>query len=149
MSSLQQLLVPVDGSPTSAKAMDTAVQLARSNGARIRLLHVIDELDYVNGFETPGTYREDVAPLMRAAGERLLARMHRLAANKCVPCDSVLVESGAGRVCDRVAEQARQVHADMIVLGSHGRRGLARLFMGSDAEQIVRHAPVPVLVVKD
>lgn len=75
--------------------------------------------------------------------------MRRLAINKCVPCDSVLVESGAGRIYDRIAEQARQIHADMIVLGSHGRRGLARMFMGSDAEQIVRHAPVPVLVVKD
>jgi nucleotide-binding universal stress UspA family protein len=149
MGSIHQLLVPIDGSPSSAKAMATAVQLARLNGARIRLLHVVDELDYVNGFETPRTYREDVVPLMHAAGERLLARMRRLATNKCVPCDSVLLESGAGRICDRVAEQARQVHADMIVLGSHGRRGLARMFMGSDAEQIVRHAPVPVLVVKD
>ena len=57
-------------------------------------------------------------------------------------------ESGAGRVCEQVAEEARLVRADMIVLGSHGRRGLARVLMGSDAEQIVRHAPVPVLVVK-
>lgn len=149
MAEIHQLLVPVDGSPASDKAMDTAVRLARLNGARIRLLHVIDELDYVNGFETPGTYREELVPLMHAEGEKLLARMRGLATNKSVPCDSVLVESGAGRVCDRVAEQAKQIHADMIVLGSHGRRGLERMFMGSDAEQIVRHAPVPVLVVKD
>lgn len=142
------MLVPIDGSPTSAKAMVTAVQLARLNGARIRLLHVIDELDYVNGFETPKTYQEELIPLMHAEGEKLLARMRRLATNKCVACDSVLIESGAGRVCDRVAEQARRVHADMIVLGSHGRHGLARLLMGSDAEQIVRHSPAPVLVVK-
>jgi len=60
----------------------------------------------------------------------------------------VLLESGAGRLCDVVAEHAGQVHADMIVVGSHGRRGLDRALMGSDAEQIVRHAPVPVLVVK-
>ena len=146
---IHQILVPVDGSPTSTKAMDAAIRLARLNGARIRLLHVIDELDYVNGFETPETYLEELIPLMHAEGEELLARMRRLAINKCVACDSVLVESGAGRVCDRVAEQARWVHADMIVLGSHGRRGLARLLMGSDAEQIVRHACVPVLVIKN
>ena len=149
MTSIHQLLVPIDGSPTSAKALVTAINLARLNGARIRLLHVIDELEYVNGFETPRTYQEDLVPLMHAAGENLLTRMHRLATNKCVPCDSVLIEAGAGRVCDHVAQQAKLINADMIVLGSHGRRGLARMFMGSDAEQIVRHAPVPVLVVKD
>ena len=148
MTSIQQLLVPVDGSPTSAKALVTAINLARLNGARIRLLHVIDEMDSVNGFETPKSYREDIVPVMHAAGENLLTRMRRLATDKCVACDSVLIEAGTGRVCDHVAGQAKQVHADMIVLGSHGRRGLARMFMGSDAEQIVRHAPVPVLVVK-
>ena len=148
MHSLHQLLVPVDGSPASAKALETAIGLARRNGARLRLLHVIDELDYVNGFETPKTYQEEIVPLMHAEGEKLLARMRRLVTDKCVACDSVLVESGAGRVCDQVTEQARLAHADMVVLGSHGRRGLARMLMGSDAEQIVRHSAVPVLVVK-
>lgn len=148
MNPPRQLLVPVDGSPASSKALEAAIELARLDGGRIRLLHVIDELDHVNGFETPRTYREELVPLMRAQGEKLLARMRRLAADKGVACDSVLVESGTGRVCEQVAGQASQVHADMIVLGSQGRRGLGRLLMGSDAEQIVRHASVPVLVVK-
>ena len=148
MASIHQLLVPVDGSPTSTKALDTAIELARLNGAHIRLFHVIDELDHVNGFETPRTYQEDLVPLMRAGGEKMLAQMRRRATEQGLVCDSVLVESGAGRVCEQVAEEARLAHADMIVLGSHGRRGLARVLMGSDAEQIVRHAPVPVLVVK-
>jgi nucleotide-binding universal stress UspA family protein len=148
MALLQQLLVPVDGSPTSVKALETAIELAHLNGARLRLLYVIDELDYVNGFETAKAYYEQTLPFMHTEGERLLAQMRSLAANKGVACDSVLLESGAGRLCDAVAEQARQVHADMIVLGSHGRRGLDRILMGSDAEQIVRHSPVPVLVVK-
>ncbi len=148
MNPPRQLLVPVDGSPASAKALDAAIGLARLDGGRLRLLHVIDELDYVNGFETPRTYREELVPLMRAEGERLLAQMRSRVWGKGVACDTALVESGAGRVCDHVAEQAGQVHADMIVLGSHGRRGLDRLLMGSDAEQIVRHSTVPVLVVK-
>jgi len=148
MGSIHQLLVPVDGSPTSTKALDIAIGLARLNGAHIRLFHVIDELDHVNGFETPKTYREEMLPLMRAGGEKMLAQMRCRATEQGLVCDSVLVESGAGRVCEQVAEEARLVHADMVVLGSHGRRGLARMLMGSDAEQIVRHAPVPVLVVK-
>ena len=148
MASMHQLLVPVDGSQTSVKALETAIELARLNGARLRLLYRTDELDYVNGFETAKAYYEQTLPLMCADGERLLAQMRSLAVVKGVACDSVLLESGSGRLCETVAEQARQVHADVIVLGSHGRRGLDRVLMGSDAEQIVRHAPVPVLVVK-
>lgn len=149
MGSLSQLLVPVDGSQTSVKALETAIELARLNRARLRLLYVIDELDYVNGFETAKAYREQTLPFMHTEGERLLAQMRSLAWGKGVECDSVLVESGPERLCEVVAEQAGRVHADMIVLGSHGRRGLDRVLMGSDAEQIVRYAPVPVLVVKD
>jgi nucleotide-binding universal stress UspA family protein len=148
MSSLHQLLAPVDGSQTSVKALEAAIELARLNGARLRLVYVIDELDYVNGFETARAYYQQTLPFMHTDGERLLAQMRSLAAAKGVVCDSVLLESGADRLCDVVAEQARQVHADMIVVGSHGRRGLDRVLMGSDAEQIVRRAPVPVLVVK-
>lgn len=148
MNPPRQLLVPVDGSPASAKALEAAIGLARLDGGRLRLLHVIDELAHVNGFETPRAYREDLVPRMRAEGEGLLARMRSLVWGKGVACDSVLIESGPERLCEQVAEQARRFHADMIVLGSQGRRGMDRLLMGSDAEQIVRHAPVPVLVVK-
>jgi len=148
MNPPRQLLVPVDGSPASAKALEAAIGLVRLDGGRLRLLHVINELAHVNGFETPKAYREDLVPRMRAEGETLLARMRSLAWGKGVLCDSVLIESGPERLCEQVAGQALQFHADMIVLGSHGRRGLDRLLMGSDAEQVVRHAPVPVLVVK-
>lgn len=148
MAPLHQLLVPVDGSQTSIKALRAAIELAHLSGARLRLLYEIDELDYVNGFETARAYYEQTLPFMRTEGERLLAQMRSLASVKGVACDSVLLESGTGRLCDTVAEQAMQVHADMIVLGSHGRRGLDRVLMGSDAEQIVRQAPVAVLVVK-
>ena len=54
-----------------------------------------------------------------------------------------------GRVCDVVVEQAKEFGADLIVLGTHGRRGVSRLLVGSDAEQIVRVAPVPVLLVRE
>lgn len=148
MASLRQLLVPVDGSETSVKALETAIELARLSKAHVRLLYVIDELEYVNGFETAKAYYEQTLPLMRTDGERLLAQMRSLAQFKGVVCDSVLLESGADRLCDVVAAQTGQVHADMIVLGSHGRRGLNRVLMGSDAEQIARRAPVPVLVIK-
>lgn len=148
MAIYHQILVPIDGSPTSEKALDEAIRLARMMGARLRLLHVVDELDYVTGFESAMNYVNEIIPLMRTAGEKLLAQGKQKAEGQGVPADSVLVVEGTGRICDHVAEQASLAKADLIVLGSHGRRGMARVLMGSDAEQIVRHAPVPVLVVR-
>ena len=148
MPSFHQILVPVDGSPTSEKALDEAIRLARLNGARLRLLHIVDELAYVNGFESAANYLNEIIPLMREAGEKLLALYCQKALDQGVAADSVLVDEGPGRICDHVAEQARRVKADLIVVGSHGRRGIGRVLLGSDAEQIVRHAPAPVLVVR-
>lgn len=148
MSAYRQLLVPFDGSPTSEKALDEAIHLARLTGARLRLLHVVDELSYVNGFETATNYINEIVPLMQAAGEKLLALARQKAVDQGVDTDSVLMVGGPGRICEHVAEQARSAKADLIVVGSHGRRGIGRVLMGSDAEQIVRTAPVPVLVVR-
>lgn len=148
MASLQQLLVPVDGSQTSVKALEAAIELARMNKAQLRLLYVIDELDDLNGSQTGRSCREQALPLLYTDGERLLAQMRSLAHGKGVACDSVVLGSGAARLCDVVTEHARQIHADMVVLGSHGRRGPGRVLMGCDAGQIVRHSTVPVLMVK-
>jgi nucleotide-binding universal stress UspA family protein len=148
MSTYHQILVAVDGSPTSEKALDEAIRLAQLTGARLRLVHVVDELSYVNGFEPAMNYLNEIIPLMREAGEKLLAHERQKAVDKGVEADSVLIVEGPGRICDHVAEQARRIKADLIVVGSHGRRGIGRVLLGSDAEQIVRHAPVPVLVVR-
>ncbi|MGH8761099.1 MAG: universal stress protein [Burkholderiales bacterium] len=148
MSTYHQILVPVDGSLTSEKALDEAIRLAQLSGARLRLVHVVDELRYVNGFESAMNYVNEIIPLMRDAGEKLLAHDRQKALDKGVDADCVLIEEGPGRICDHVAEQARRAKADLIVVGSHGRRGIGRVLLGSDAEQIVRHAPVPVLVVR-
>ena len=148
MSTYHQILVAFDGSPTSEKALDEAIRLAQLTGARLRLLHVVDELSYVNGFETAMNYANEIVPLMQAAGEKLLALGRKKAADKGVNADSVLIVGGPGRLYEQVAEQARSAKADLIVVGSHGRRGIGRVLMGSDAEQIVRTAPVPVLVVR-
>ena len=69
----KRILVAVDGSPTSDKALDEAIRLAQSGGASLRLLHVVDELGYVNGFESAMNCVNEIIPLMRDAGEKLLA----------------------------------------------------------------------------
>ena len=148
MTLFRHILVPVDGSPTSAKAVDEAVRLAMFSGAKISLLHVIDDLSHVTGFEPAINYVKQIVPLMREAGERLLAKEGEKVLAHGLMVECVLIAEGPGRIGDHVAEQARISDVDLIVVGSHGRRGVSRLFMGSDAEQIIRSAPVSVLVVR-
>jgi len=148
MTHFRHILVPVDGSPTSDKALDEAIRLAVFSGAKISLIHVIDDLSYVTGFEPATDYVQQIIPLVRAAGEDLLAKQGERVLAHGLQLECVLIAEGPGRVCEHVAEHARISHADLIVLGSHGRRGIGRVLLGSDAEQIIRLAPVPVLVVR-
>ena len=148
MSTYHQILVPVDGSLTSEKALDEAIRLARLTGARLRLIHVVDELSYINGFESAMNYINEIIPLMREAGEKLLAHGRQKALDQGVSADTVLVEESPVRIWEHVVGQAKDMNANLIVVGSHGRRGIGRVLLGSDAEQIIRHATVPVLVVR-
>ena len=144
----QRILVPFDGSATSTCGLDEAIKLAALTGASLRILHLVDDLLYATGFETYAAYVNDVIPLMREVGERIL-QDGRLRAEKAgVPVETQLVEGFATRLADVVADQADAWHADLIVIGTHGRRGVSRLVLGSDAEHVMRTAPVPVLLVR-
>jgi len=144
----QRILVPVDGSDTSRRGLDEAIKLARLSGARLRLLHVVDEVSAAMGMADMGAVSADVFRLLKEGGEQLLAQAKAVVVAQRLEVDTVLVEGFAGRLCDQVLEQAQAWGADLIVLGSHGRRGVGRLVLGSDAEQIIRTAQVPVLVVR-
>ena len=142
------ILVPVDGSPTSNRGLEEAVKLARLTGASLRLMHVVDQLVYAASMEGFGAMTADLIPLLREGGEKILMTAKERVEASGVPVDTVLFDSFAGRVCDLVVAEATKWPADLIVLGTHGRRGVERIFMGSDAEQIVRLAPTPVLLVR-
>ena len=142
------ILVPVDGSSTSDRGLEEAVKLAKLTGARLRLIHVVDQLSYAAGMEGMGAMTADLIPLLRERGEQVLKTCKARVEASGVPVDTALFDSFVGRVCDLVVAEAVKWHADLIVLGTHGRRGVARVFMGSDAEQIVRLAPTPVLLVR-
>jgi len=105
-------------------------------------------LTFATGIELYGAYAGDVIPLMKEAGEKILEQARTLVAASGVKVDTLLFDSLATRVSDTVVEQAKAWDADLIVIGTHGRRGVKRLMLGSDAEQIVRMAPVPVLLVR-
>lgn len=145
MSIYQRILVPVDGSPTSNAALDEAIRLAKLTGARIRLVHVLDDIPFSIGFET---YVGDVMGLLTDAGSEVLTEAKARAEASGVAADTFITELFGERVCDVVADQARIWKADLIVIGTHGRRGARRMVLGSDAEQVARTAPVPVLLIR-
>jgi nucleotide-binding universal stress UspA family protein len=144
----QKILVPVDGSPTSARGLQEAIKLAKLTGARVRLLHVVDQISFASGMEAASMMTGEMLQLLREGGEQLLKKAQARVEKAGVRVDTVLCDSFAGRVCDLVIEQATAWRADLIVLGTHGRRGFSRLMMGSDAEMIVRLATMPVLLVR-
>ncbi len=121
--------------------------MARLSGGQVRLLHVVNEIALVSGFEPYAVTAESI-PLLKAAGEELLATGRARALAAGVAADTQLIENFAARLSDVVAEQAQSWGADLIVIGTHGRRGVQRLLLGSDAEMILRTAPVPVLLVR-
>jgi nucleotide-binding universal stress UspA family protein len=144
----QRILVPVDGSPTSDKALAAAIQMAQAFGARLRLIHIMEETAYLTGYDPFGGYAGDLIRIMRESGEKILEQGMTAAQAAGLAVDTVLFDDLGQRLGEAVANGAKLWNADLIVVGTHGRRGMGRLLMGSGAEQIIRQAPIPVLVVR-
>lgn len=142
--SYRRILVPVDGSQISSKALAAAAELARERGGTVRLFHAIDELSMVSGFE-------DSSYIMRIAREQGRKALDEgLATVKAagVEADSHLKETPGKRLGEAVADEAAAWQADLVVVGTHGRRGISRMLLGSGAESVIRLASTPVLVVR-
>lgn len=142
-----RILVPVDGSSCSLQGLNEALKLAAST-ARIKLLHVVNELISEPAL-APFEYHDRLIESMRENGKAILADARAFADKQGVAVEVELVETIGGRASDCIVAAARQWHADLIVMGTHGRRGMSRLAMGSDAELVVRSTPVPVLLVRE
>ncbi|RDS87725.1 universal stress protein [Pseudomonas fluorescens] len=143
-----RLLVPIDGSATARLAIDEAAELAGLCGAAVVLVHVIEEVEHSNGFEQPSIYINEVRPLFLANGQKILDRAKGELATPGVAAETVLLEGKGDRVSELIALQATLSEADIIVLGTHGRRSVDRFLLGSDAEQVARIATVPVMRVR-
>ena len=142
-----RILVPLDGSPTASQGLAHALRLASALGSSLQLLHVVEVrrlLVEANEQATP----ERLVDAWRLAGERLLAEAAEEARAHGVAVDATVRADPALRVSDLIVDEARRVAAGLIVMGTHGRRGLLRLALGSDAEAVLRDSPVPVLLVR-
>lgn len=145
----QRILVPVDGSAPSKRALEEAISVAKMTGAQVRVVHVIDEPFMAMGVDGFSGSPGDIVELMQEAGRRIVGDAVAKVRAAGVACDSALADSLHGRVCDLVVDAARTWQANLIVIGTHGRHGVARAVLGSDAEQMLRVSPVPVLLVHE
>ena len=148
----RKILVPFDGSAASSRGLDLAIKLSRDKGATLSLVHVVDDLIAARGLDdttdTRAAHFRDLRERLRVDGAETLARAEAKVRKSGVASESAVRESLGGSVADAIVDQARKRRVDLTVLGTHGRRGLARLVMGSDAETVLRTAPVPVLLVR-
>jgi len=146
MSAYRKIMVAVDGSAAAARGLREAIRLANAERAELCLLHVVNES--VAFASLTGAAPLDLTPTLRQAGRQVLAAAKARAAKQGVRAKTVLCESIDRTAARSIVHEARRHHADLIVLGTHGRRGVRRIVLGSDAEQVVRAAPVPVLLVR-
>ncbi len=139
---LKNILVPIDFSETSRKALQYAVPFAKQFEAKITLLHVVDLPMYPQEF---GYLLVDESAAFDATKKSLTDLAARAIAPELLA--QTIVRRGAA--WDIVVAVARETQADLIITTTHGFTGLKHVFMGSTAERIVRHAPCPVLVVRE
>jgi nucleotide-binding universal stress UspA family protein len=146
MSIFARILIPVDGSPQSERAIDLALDVARTCGGDLTFCHVVDRSRIA--IETSNIPFADPTPLLDdacAEGERLLAN----AAGRATALGlSVRTALSDGAPVDAILKLAHDEGCDLIVMGSHGRRGLERFVVGSTTEGVMRESDVPVLVVR-
>jgi nucleotide-binding universal stress UspA family protein len=146
ISMYQKILVPIDGSETATQGLNEAIRLAKNQGGELRLLHIVNEyiVDWTVG---AGIDAGGLAQMLRDTGRKLMQQAQTLARQHGIEPDCMILESFGGPTAALIVEQAKKWPADLIVMGTHGRRGLRRFAMGSDAESVVRDTPVPVLLI--
>ncbi|OUM00929.1 universal stress protein [Variovorax sp. JS1663] len=144
----QRILVPIDGSTTSKRGLEEAIALAKLTQGRLRLFHVIDELSFALSMDAYAGHAGDWLNMLRENGRRLLADGRDAAQAAGVEVEAQLCDTFSSSVHQLVVDEATRWPAELIVLGTHGRRGVGRVIMGSSAEQILRYSPVPVLLVR-
>jgi nucleotide-binding universal stress UspA family protein len=144
---ISRILVPVDFSAHSDEALRYAVSLASRFGASLELVHVVDDPFSSGAWGSEG-YVPNVTDLfenLMADAQRRLSELKDRVARDGIPVATAVLK---GRPPQAIVEHAKNGRFDLVVMGTHGRAGLAHLFMGSVAEAVVRRAPCPVLTVR-
>ncbi|WP_439026648.1 universal stress protein [Haloarchaeobius sp. DT45] len=141
---MQSILVPIDGSPLGERALEYALDLYPD--ATITVLHVVDPVEAVYVAETKGpTESRSYVQLAREHGQELCETARETAADRGI---EVTVALETGNPAREILAYVEATDVDAVVMGSHGRSGISRVFLGSVAETVLRRSPVPVTVVR-
>lgn len=143
-----RILVPVDGSGPSQRGLEEAIRLAKSLGARMKVVHVVNAPVLDPNYASI-QWPEALMTGLRESGARVIADAGAAAKREGLQVEIELLETVGGGAAKAIVQAARDWQADLIVMGTHGRRGLSRLALGSDAEMVLRTSPVPVLLVRE
>jgi nucleotide-binding universal stress UspA family protein len=138
------ILLGTDFQPCSKRAVETAAQLARASGGRLVVVHTFEPPSYAYSGSEFAVY-DWYTPLQESARISLDRQVHELCEGG-VRAEGVM---GVGAAWQNILAVAKELKADVIVLGTHGRRGVMHALLGSVAEKVVRMSPVPVLTVRD
>jgi nucleotide-binding universal stress UspA family protein len=142
-----RILVPVDGSETSTRGINEAIRLAKIHASHLRFVHIVNEY-ILDVTYSAGLYPENLIESLRSGGKSILDAAQAAANSAGVKADSVMLESIGGVPADFILAQAKEWKADLIVMGTHGRRGLLRLALGSNADLVIRGATMPVMLIR-
>jgi nucleotide-binding universal stress UspA family protein len=143
-----KILVAVDESDTSRHALQQAIELARTLSATLRMVHVLDMSWLPIGPEV-AIDTSALSAARRGVGEKIIAAARDTAQQAGFEVDAVLIETETPiqQVAEAIVREVSRWPADLVVLGTHGRRGFQHLMLGSVAEKVARLSPGPVLLV--
>lgn len=144
----KNILIAVDGSTAAQRGLAEGLHLAKATGGRVMLVHVVNAMLLESEIASTAYYQA-LAEAFRKEGLEILENAALATREAGVSFEQKLIEKIGAHASDEIVTAAKDWRADLIVLGTHGRRGLNRLVMGSDAEQVLRSSPVPVLMVRE
>ena len=142
-----KILVPIDGSECANAGLREVVRVADQKAGRVLLVHVIESLQ-PNGEHPVGTVGAIIQAAPRKDGENILQLAQRTLLPLGVTCEAALAELRGQRIAQIIVAHALRWNAELIVMGTHGRKGVSRMVLGSTTEDVIRTTPVPVLVVR-
>ncbi|AUH73623.1 universal stress protein [Legionella sainthelensi] len=140
----KQIMIAVDGSKASSLALKEAIQLAKNQNSKLCVIHIVDTL-YEGDVD-----REAFVELIRKQGQEVLNSIKKKLSRVKIEFEMKLAEltPSKAQIAEKLVDEASAWSADLIIIGTHGRRGIQHILTGSVAEEVIRIAKIPVLLVK-
>ena len=146
----KRIMVAIDDSFATSKVLDSAIESARQHGAKLAICHALDETIFAQREAAIMLSKsvEQVTLNLRESAQEFVNKAAEIARAAGIDVETKIVESEVGHVAEMLADAAAEWQADLLVVGTHGRRGVERFFVGSVAENLVSRATMSLLLVR-